>query len=63
MSWTDDRREEQAQLAVLRASEIELLDGPDAALRDLSAPTDPIRMRATIGILLRADRHHDAADL
>ena len=63
MSLTDNLDEQQARLAVLRASEAELTDGADAALAVLGAPTDSIRLRAAIGFLLRADRHTEAGDL
>lgn len=63
MSLTDQLTEQHARLAALKASEAELTDGPDAALKVLGSPTDPIRMRAALGILLRADRHQLAADL
>lgn len=63
MSLTDNLNDRHAQLAALRASEVELVDGPDAALEALGPPADPIRMRAVLGILIRADRCHEAADL
>ncbi len=63
MSLTDNLAEQHAQLAAIRASEVELVDGPDAALEVLGAPADPIRMRAVLGILVRADRDEEAADL
>jgi hypothetical protein len=63
MSLTDKFDEQHAQLAAIKASEAELTEGPDAALAVLGPPTDPVRMRATLGILLRAERHQQAADL
>ena len=63
MSLTDRFDKQQAQLAALQATESELIDGPDAALQVLGPPTDPIRVRATLGILLRDKRHQQAADL
>ena len=63
MSLIDQLDEQHAELVALRASEAELTDGPDAALQVLGPLTDPIRMRAALGILLRADRHQIAADL
>lgn len=63
MSLTDRFDEQHAQLAAIKASEAELTEGPDAALAVLGPPTDPVRMRATLGILLRAERHQQAADL
>lgn len=63
MSLTEKLHEQHARIAVLKASEAELTQGPDAALSVLGPPTDPIRMRAALGILLRADRHQAAADL
>lgn len=63
MSLTDKLDEQQARLAALKASETELTEGPDAALRVLGPLVDPIRMRAALGILLRANRHQAAADL
>lgn len=63
MSLTDHLAEQEARIAVLKASEIELTDGADAALAALGPLTDPIRMRTALAILLRADRHNVAADL
>lgn len=63
MSLTNSLDEQYAQLIALRASEVELLDGPDEALKILGAPTDPIRMRATLTILIRAERHENAFDV
>ncbi len=63
MSLTNECDKQRAQLAAVNAYEAELTDGPDQALRILGPPTDPIRMRATLGILLRAGRHKEAADL
>ena len=63
MSLIDNRDDQESQLVVSRAFEAELLHGPDAALKTLGPPTDPIRMRATLRILIRADRNRDAASL
>ena len=63
MSLTDRSDEQRSQLAAIAASEAELTDGPTAALAILGPPADPVRMRATLGILVRAKRHQDAADL
>jgi len=63
MSLTDKVNEQNATIAVLKASEVELTEGPDAALKVLGLPTDPIRLRAMIALLLRADRAQVAADL
>lgn len=60
MSLNDSIDDQRAQLIALRASEVELVDGPDEALKVLGAPKDPIRMGATLGILLRAHRYKDA---
>jgi|GEM_PF-5782893 len=63
MSLTDKIDEQDARLATIRASETEFIEGPDAALQILGPPTDPIRMHATLGILIRAERHQAAADI
>lgn len=63
MSLTEKLAEQHARIAVLKASEAELTQGPDAALALLGPPTDPIRMHATLGILIRAGRHQQAADI
>jgi predicted Zn-dependent protease len=63
MSLTEKLHEQHARIAALKASEAELTQGPNAALAVIGPPTDPIRMRATLGILLRADRHQEAADI
>ena len=63
MSLTDELSQQRASLATLKAAEIELTDGADAALKVLGTPTDAIRMRATLGILIRSGRHQVAADI
>lgn len=63
MSLTERLDDQHAQLISLRASEVELIDGPDEALKVLGPPKDPIRMRATLGILLRAHRYDEALDV
>ncbi len=63
MLWDDETSEQQAKLVELKALEAELANGPDAALRALGAPTDPIRTRAALGILIRAERYRDAGDI
>jgi Tfp pilus assembly protein PilF len=63
MSLTDRLDEQHARLVALEAFEVELTDGTDAALQVLGAPSDPIRMQATLAILLRAGRYQVAADL
>lgn len=63
MSLTNRLDQQHAELAVIKASEVEFTDGPDAALQVLGPPADPIRMRAVLGILIRAGRHQQAADL
>lgn len=63
MSLFDQIDEQRAKLFVLKAAEAELIDGPDAALEVLGPPTDAIRMKATLGILVRAYRYKIAADL
>ena len=56
MSLTNTFDEQGSQLAVLKAEELELTEGPDAALQYLGPPSDPIRMNATLSILIRAER-------
>src|SRR5438105_5066304 len=63
MSLSEKLHEQYARIAVLKASDAELTQSPDAALTVLGPPTDPIRMRATLAILLRAGRLQEAADL
>jgi predicted Zn-dependent protease len=63
MSLTEKLHEQHARIAVLKASDAELTQGTDEALIVLGPPIDRIRMRATLGILLRAGRHQVAADL
>jgi tetratricopeptide (TPR) repeat protein len=60
---SDTRHFQDAHLAAVKAAEAELTDGPDAALQALGAPTDPIRIKAALGILIRAHRNMEAADL
>lgn len=63
MSLIDAASEEHARLAAIKAIEAELTHGTDEALRVLGPAVGPIRVRAAIGILLRAKRHQQAADL
>ncbi len=63
MSLAGPLDEQHAELAATKAFEVELADGPEAALKTLGPPIDRIRMRATLGILLRTDRCREAADL
>jgi predicted Zn-dependent protease len=60
---TEKLHEQHARIAVLKASDAELSQDPNAALAVIGPPTDPIRMRATLGILIRAGRHQQAADI
>ena len=54
---------DHSELLVLRAGRDEILSGTDAALKTLGPPTDAVRMRGTLGILVRAKRINDAANV
>jgi predicted Zn-dependent protease len=63
VSLIDPLVAQHAERIALDAAEAELVSGPDAALTVLGAPVDPIRLRTALGILARADRYQEAADL
>lgn len=61
MSLTEDYVREEAELAAIKATEIELTEGADAALESLGPLSDPVRVRAALAILVHAHRHEEAA--
>ncbi|MFL5330043.1 MAG: tetratricopeptide repeat protein [Gemmataceae bacterium] len=63
MLKSEDKSELDDDLLILRVAEIEVTDGPDAALTALGALTDPNRIRSALGILLRAKRVAKAGEL
>jgi Tfp pilus assembly protein PilF len=63
MSYSDRVAEDDAMLVALKAAEVELEEGPEQALAVLGPPLDPIRLRAALGILIRANRDDAAAGL
>tara|TARA_R110002167_G_scaffold22388_2_gene80262 strand:- start:1424 stop:6841 length:5418 start_codon:yes stop_codon:yes gene_type:complete len=63
MSLLESLESQQSELLVIKAAEIELTEGTEAALKILGAPTNPILMRSVLDILVRANRYKEALDL
>ncbi len=63
MSSTENHERDAPDLAAIRASEIELTEGADAALKSLGPLSDPVRLSAALEILVHADRYEEAAQL
>ncbi len=63
MSSIKSLEKQQIELACLSASEAELVDGTDKALEVLGPPTDSLRMKTALGILVRAGRYPEASDM
>ncbi len=60
MSLGSVTAEQISRLAVLAANEAELVEGTDAALAVLGVPTDSIKLRGALLILMRARRFDEA---
>jgi len=52
-----------SRLLSIRATVAEVASGADAAIQTIGAPDDPIKIRATLGVLIRAGRFRQGVDL
>ena len=63
MSLIKQFDEQAAELVAIDAIETAILHGADQGLMMLGSPSDPVRLKAAISILVMENRYQEAADL